>query len=289
MNRIIFIFTFILLSGFAKGQLAEVQARYNGVGDVDFVAYNNTSAPLFLNIDFADLENTTFNEPLPYIKLLQPGFNSLFTLHREPGAEAPRFNHQIKIFKSNPWSLADLDFPYLIPLAPGEVASVFNVASLKGFLGSEEPQSWNATGFLVEPGQPVFAARTGVVVEIVEASRKDDPQNWYHFWNNSITLLQPDGTLICYRNILPSNKKLKVGEKVFAGQHIGNVAPSAKELIVVIFQHSLNSSDLRFIIPQFVSDNQTGVLLTSLKYKVVHPNNIRGLEMTSREKRNYLK
>jgi hypothetical protein len=289
MNRFLYLFILLSLSVFAKGQLAEVQARYNSAGDVDFVAYNNTAAPLFLNLDFADLENTTFSEPLPYIKLLQPGFNTLFTLLRDPNAEVPRFNHQIHIFKSNPWSLADLDFPYLIPLAPGEEISVIDVQSLSGFMGSDEPQSWYATGFQVKPGQEVFAARTGTVVEIAGAVRKGEPQTWYHSWNNSVTLLQADGTLICYKNVLAAKGKLKVGEKVFAGQLLGNIATSATELIVVIFQHSLNSSDLRFIIPQFASESQTGVLLASKKYKVIHPNEIRGLEMSSREKRRNLK
>jgi hypothetical protein len=284
-------FLVILFLQFIKvnAQLAEVQANYNSSGDVDFVAYNNFPAPLFLNVDFADLENTTFNEPLPYIKLLQPGFNTLFTLHREPGADVPRFNHQIKVFKSNPWSLADLDFPYLIPLAPGEEVSPFEVKSLKGFWGSAEPQSWNASGFSVRPGQQVFAGRTGIVVEIAEAQRTGDPHTWHHTWNNSVTILQPDGTLICYRNVVDNNKKLKVNEKIFAGQLLGTVTPSASELIIVIFQNSLNSNDLRFIIPQFLSESGTGLLLTSQKYKVIHPTEIRGMEMTSREKRRNLK
>jgi hypothetical protein len=274
----------------ANAQFAEVQANYNSSGDVDFVAYNNSPAPLFLNIDFADLENTTFNEPLPYIKLLQPGFNTLFTLHREPGADVPRFNHQIKIFKSDPWSLADLDFPYLIPLAPGEEVSPFEVKSLEGFWGSAEPQSWNATGFSVRPGQQVFAGRTGIIVEIAGAQRTGDPQTWYHTWNNSITLLQPDGTLICYRNVSDNTKKLKVGEKIFAGQPLGTSSAFSNELVVVIFQHSINSPDLRFVIPQFVTgEKETGVLLVSKRYKAIHPAEIKKLELTKKEIRRYIR
>ncbi|RIH64781.1 hypothetical protein D1164_12090 [Mariniphaga sediminis] len=290
MSRIVLFFVFLFIFSATKAQLAEVQANYNSVGDVDFVAYNNTLAPLFLNVDFADLENTTFNEPLPYIKLLEPGFNTLFTLQRHPEAEVPRFNYQIKTFRSNPMSLADLDFPYLIPLAPGETVSVFDVKSLAGFWGSEEPESWNAVGFKARPGQPVFAGRNGIVVEIVGKERSGDPKIWYHTWNNSVTLLQPDGTLICYRNVVDNNKKLKVGEKVFAGQPLGVVAPQTTGLILLIFQHSLDSDKLRFVIPQFVTgENETGLLLSSQKYSVAHPEEIRGLEMSNREKRKYLK
>lgn len=289
MNRYLYFFLLMFFSYVGNAQLAEVQASYNSVGDVDFIAYNNTPVPVFLNIDFADLENTTFNEPLPYIKLLEPGFNTLFTLLRVPDAEVPRFNYQIKIFKSNPWSLADLDFPYLIPLAPGGEVSVVEVKSHAGFLGSSEPESWNATGFAVQSGQQVFAARTGTVVEIAGASRNGDPQTWYHAWNNSVTVLQPDGSLICYRNVTDNNKKLKAGEKIYAGQQLGVATPGADELIIVIFQHSLNSNNLRFIIPSFVSEGKTGILLNSGKYKVSHPVEIRAMEMSNREKRRFLK
>jgi hypothetical protein len=285
---LIAVFLFSLIK--SNAQLVEVQANYNGVGDVDFVAYNNTPAPLFLNVDFADLENTTFNEPLPYIKLLEPGFNTLFTLQRYPDADVPRFNYQIKVFKSDPMALADLDFPYLIPFEPGREISVFDVKNLEGFWGTGLPESWNATGFQATAGEPVFASRTGIVVEIVGAQRTGEPQTWYHTWNNSITVLQPDGTLICYRNVVDNSKKLKVNEKIFAGQQLGVVAPGSTEVIVLIFQHSLNSTDLRFVIPQFVAgEKETGILLSSRKYKVVHPIEIRGLEMSNREKRRNLK
>lgn len=289
MNRYLYIFLLLFVPSLLNAQPAEVQANYNSAGDVDFIAYNNTAAPLFLNIDFADLENTTFNEPLPYIKMLEPGFNTLFTLFRVPDADVPRFNYQINIYKSNPWALADLDFPYLIPLAPGEEVSVTEVKSPEGFMGTTRPESWNATGFAVRPGQQVFASRTGTVVEVAGSARNDDLQSWYHAWNNSVTVLQPDGTLICYRNVTDEAKKLKAGEKVYAGQQLGVVASGATELIVVIFQHSLKSKDLRFVIPSFVSENKTGILLTSEKYRVSHPSEIRGIEMTNREKRRILK
>lgn len=290
MNKLFLIATFLFLLSNANAQLVEVQANYNGVGDVDFVAYNNTPAPLFLNVDFADLENTTFNEPLPYIKLLEPGFNTLFTLQRYPDADVPRFNYQIKSFKSDPMALADLDFPYLIPFSTGKEVSVFDVKSLTGFWGTNLPESWNATGFHATSGEPVFASRTGIIVEIVGAQRTGEPQTWYHTWNNSITVLQPDGTLICYRNVLDNSKKLKVNEKIFAGQQLGVVASGSSEVIILIFQHSLNSTDLRFVIPQFViGENESGILLSSQKYKVVHPIEIKGREMNNREKRRNLK
>src|SRR5680860_339296 len=142
---ILFLFSFLCLETHA--QLVEVQANYNSIGDVNFIAYNNSKTPLFLNVDFADLENTMFNEPLPYVKLIEPGFNTLFTLERDLDAGVPRFNYQIKYFRSNPIAEVNLDFPYLIPFAPGIKLHSFDVKSIAGFWGAEEPESWTATGF----------------------------------------------------------------------------------------------------------------------------------------------
>lgn len=289
MNRLFSLILLLFVASGINAQLVEVQTNYTGGGDVEFVAHNNSPAPLFLKVDFADLENTSFNEPLPYIQLLDPGFNTLFILERDLDAGVPRFNYQIKSYRSNPMALADLDFPYLIPFSPDAEVSVFDVKNMDGFWGTEEPGSWNATGFKASPGQSVYASRNGIVVEVVGAERTGDPQSWYHTWTNTVTLLQPDGTLICYRNVADNGKKLKIGEKVFAGQQLGEVIPRADEMIMLIFQHSLNSSDLRFIIPRFViSESETGQLLPSRKYSVAHPKEIRGIEMTRREKRRNL-
>ncbi|MDD2381266.1 MAG: hypothetical protein WCY58_03970 [Mariniphaga sp.] len=290
MNKLIVLFFLFFGLAELRGQSVEVQANYNSVGDVDFIAYNNTSAPVYLNIDFADLENTVFHEPLPYIKFLEPGFNTLFTLFREPDAEVPRFNYQLKVFRSDPMSLTDLNFPYLIPFSEGLEVLVKEVKNLDGFWGSIAPGSWNATGFVTKSGEAVFASRSGIVVEVVGAKRTGDPQNWYHTWNHSVTLLHPDGTLICYRNVFDNGEKLRVGEKIFAGQQIGEVTKGADELIILIYQQKLNSSDLRFIIPQFVtSEDEVSLLLSSKKYTVIHPKDIKGLEMNSREKRRFLR
>lgn len=284
MYRFAILFVFLLFVKLSEAQLVEVQANYNSIGDVDFIAYNNSKAPLFLNIDFADLENTTFNEPLPYIRLLEPGFNSLFTLERDLDADVPRFNYQIKYFRSNPMAQINLNFPYLIPLAPGTDAQPFDVQNIKGFWRLKEPKGWLATGFVATQGQTVCAARNGIVVEVIGSVRNTDTLTWYNAWTNVITLLQSDGTLMCYHNVADPKKKLKIGDKVFAGQQLGVIAPGASELVLLNYRESLNSDDLVFIIPQFVTaKNKTELVTSSKKYKIVHPERIITLEMNKKE------
>lgn len=287
MKRLL-IFFFSIFGMNGLNAQVEVQADYNAVGDCIFSAYNNSAVPVYLQINFADMENTYFSEPLPYVKKITPGFNSLFTLPRDPNADVPRFNYDIKMFRSDPVAKVDLDFPYLIPFALGKKVKVFDVKEIDGFWGKDGLDSWTATGFYASSGDAVYAARNGIVVEIAGPERKGDPKTWYHAWNNSITLLQPDGTLICYHNVSVPPGKLKIGDSVYSGQEIAQVS-KAGNIIVLIFHDSLYSKNILFVIPKFVIDKSTrGILNSSTEYFVVHPKEVRALEMSKKEQRRML-
>ncbi|MFV0592467.1 MAG: M23 family metallopeptidase [Draconibacterium sp.] len=288
MSRILIFIVILLFSGNIRAQV-EVQADYNSIGDCLFSAYNNSGVPVYLQINFADLENTYFSEPLPYIKKLIPGFNNLFTLPRDPNADVPRFNYDIKMYRSDPMAKIDLDFPYLIPFEPGKRVKVFDVNEIDGFWGKNGLESWSATGFYANPGDKIFAARNGLVVEIAGVEKKGDPKTWYHAWNNALTLLQPDGTLICYHNISIQQGKLKIGDYVYAGQEIGRVTSGADNMKVLIFHDSMLSKTILFVIPQFLIDKtDISILNSSTEYVVVHPREIRALEMSKKEQRRFL-
>jgi hypothetical protein len=241
---------------------------------------------MYLHINFGDLQNTAFTETLPYVKRLTPGFNALFTLQRDLDADVPRFNYEIKSFRSNPRALVDLKYPYLIPFAPGKEVGVYDVKNIDGFYGSTKVDSWRATGFSAEPGAKVYASRNGIVCEVIGAKRTGKPETWYNGWNYTITVMQDDGTLLCYRNVFDKDKKLKVGEKIYAGQELGSLAPETASLELLIYHHSMSTKGLLFVIPQFVvSEGKSAIVNSATKYKVEHPADVRGKEMTKRERK----
>lgn len=289
MYKTIVFLMFTLTFAEIKAQLVEVQYNFNNIGDCIFGANNYAKTPMFLNLSFTNIEYTTFEEPLPYVKKLDPGFTGLFTLLREE-EKAPQFIFDIKTYRSNPVPDVNLDFPYLIPFAPGTRVKPVDVTNMTGFWGAEEPKSWKATGFVANPGEPVYAARQGQIVEIVGDSRSGDPKLWYHTWTNAITLLQPDGTLISYKNVIDKDKKLELNQKIQAGEILGEVAPNSSEIMLTMYHNSLTSSDLLFIIPLFVTaPGKTEIVNSALNIEVVHPLEIRGLEMSKKEIKKFLK
>ena len=290
MGKLFLLFVSIIFWFEIKAQIVEVQYDYNNVGDCIFGAANNSKTPIYLNLIFTSLENTRFTEALPYVKKLEPGYNGLFTLLRESETGAPIFIFEIKTFRSNPIPEVNLDFPYLIPFAQGTTVNPVNIESIKGFWGAEEPKNWKATGFEANAGDFVYAARQGQIVEITGENRSGDPKTWYNAWTNVITLLQPDGTLIVYKNVTDGNKNLKINQIIQAGEKLGEVAQNSSEVILLVYHNLLNSSDLQFIIPVFVTaQGKTEILNPALHIEVIHPNEVRALEMTKKEQRKFLK
>lgn len=272
-----------------KAQLVEVQYDYNSAGDYIFGAHNYAKTPLFLHLFFTNIEYTSFKEPLPYVKRVEPGFTSLFTLLREMEM-APQFLFQIKTFRSNPVASVNLDFPYLVPFTPGTFVKPVDIGNIDGFWGNEVPKLWKATGFAAKPGEPVHAARQGQIVEIAGSNRESDPKTWYHTWTNAITLLQPDGTLIIYKNVINKDKKTELNQKIQAGEILGEVAPGSSEIVLMIYHNTLSSPDLQFVIPLFVTlPGITEIVNSAQNIEVVHPAEIRGLEMTKKEQKSLLK
>ena len=128
------------------------------------------------------------------------------------------------------------------------------------------------------------------MVEIAEREKSENTRSWYNGWGNSITLLQPDGTLICYKNVVDPLNKLKLNQKVFAGEILGEVAPGTSELVLLIYHNTLLSDDFSFIIPQFqIGPGKIGMVTPSMPVEVIHPVEIRGLEMTKKEQKRLLK
>jgi hypothetical protein len=202
---------------------------------------------------------------------------------------APQFIFDIKTYRSNPVAIVNINFPYLVPFAPGTMVKPVDVKNIAGFWGDETPKSWKATGFGVKPGDVVYASRQGQIVEIAGVSRSGDPKLWYHTWTNSITLLQPDGTLITYKNVIDKEQKLELNQKIQAGEILGEVEPNSTEIVLMIYRNTLNSPDLQFVIPLFVTSvGKTEIVNSALNIEVVHPVEIVGLEMTKKEQKKLL-
>jgi hypothetical protein len=96
--------------------------------------------------------------------------------------------------------------------------------------------------------------------------------------------------LITYKNVIAKDKKPELNQKIQAGEILGEVAPNASEIVLLIYHNTLKSTDLQFIIPLFVTaPGKTEIVNSAQNIGVIHPVEVRGLEMTKKEQKKILK
>ena len=265
----------------------EVRTSYNaGSNSTLFSAYNKAEYPVFLHIYFNEVSRLSFHEKQPFIKKLPHGLTDLFVLDNSRERNLPRFPFKMKTYPSNPLAEINREYPYLLPLREGEVAIRRKVDnSSKELSVFPNPKEGVFYGFQVEPGQEVCACRKGVVVDIhsvVTAKPGTDFQDDFSY----ITLLHEDGTLATYFNVETKGKTLQPNQTIFPGEVFCNIDSHSNKLIVTFYYNRLFSDDFIFLGPRFqLSATETNILSLDKEYQVVHPKEIRALEMTKKEKK----
>jgi murein DD-endopeptidase MepM/ murein hydrolase activator NlpD len=111
----------------------------------------------------------------------------------------------------------DSEHIYKLPFAKGKS---FRVS--QGVNGKISHHDQNAWDFDMPEGSKVFAVRDGLVVDTEKKNSKNCKDKSCVKFNNYIKILHDDGTVIEYLHLKKNGVKVKPGQKVKAGLHIGN-------------------------------------------------------------------
>ena len=116
---------------------------------------------------------------------------------------------------------------YLLPFEHGKKYPLG-----QGYFGSSTHQgsSGYALDFSMDEGTPITAAREGIVESIKQDSNIGGPSANYAEYGNHIAIYHQDGTFASYAHIKKNGAKVKVGQRVKAGQLIalsGNTGQSS--------------------------------------------------------------
>ncbi|MEO9952493.1 M23 family metallopeptidase [Nonlabens sp.] len=110
----------------------------------------------------------------------------------------------------------DEDYVYELPFEKG---TSFKVG--QGYNGDISHQDKYAIDFDMPINTKVFACREGLVVEVVKKNSKHCADFKCADFNNYIKVLHSDGTIMQYLHFRKNGVRVKVGQKVVKGQHIG--------------------------------------------------------------------
>jgi len=109
-------------------------------------------------------------------------------------------------------------------------------------------------------GTKVFACREGLVVEVVKNNTKNCDKPSCADYNNYIKILHSDGTIMQYLHFRKNGVRVKPGQKVVKGQHIGfsgNVGWSTGPHLHIDLYLTDKDNNYKTLKTKFKTDNNT--------------------------------
>lgn len=132
-------------------------------------------------------------------------------------AEGYKFNTRYSHGFGNSKKTPDAEFRYRLPLGDG-TKTVVGQAPGGEITTHTGPDSLYAVDFSVAENTPVVAARDGTVIDVADNFTRGGEEADLLERANVVTLLHDDGSMASYVHLAPHSTKVKLGDKVSAGQ-----------------------------------------------------------------------
>lgn len=110
----------------------------------------------------------------------------------------------------------DKDYIYYLPFEKGKTQRIY-----QGYNGKFSHQNTNALDFDLKIGDKIFAAREGIVVDVVKNNTKSCPDISCAKFNNKIIIMHRDGTFADYAHLKYNGSEVNIGDEIEKGQLIG--------------------------------------------------------------------
>jgi murein DD-endopeptidase MepM/ murein hydrolase activator NlpD len=185
---------------------------------IDFFVQNRQSAEITVTLE-ADSSGMTPDISLPYTHTYE-GMKTTkaFSLAKKNNQGEPHYQYSFAWTWGSMQATHDDSYLYSLPYMPGDAYRVD-----QGFNGSyshygdfQYAIDWN-----MPQGTRIHAARGGVVAGFKDTSNEGGPDRKYQNSANYIMIKHDDGTIGEYAHLQQYGVKVRLGERVQAGQLIG--------------------------------------------------------------------
>ncbi len=174
-------------------------------------------APFHVQVTFSQLENLRTSVPLPARVVIPPGSRTtILTLTPADPLKGHRMAVSYLYAKGDPAAVHDPVAVYLFPWEHGIKRRLD-----QGYFGPTTHRNLRALDFAMPEGTKICAARAGVVIGVKQDERRGGPGREYAFRANAIDILHDDGTWANYAHLVYRGARVRVGDRVTAGQVIG--------------------------------------------------------------------
>ncbi len=184
-----------------------------------YFVINNYSGPIEIEVSFAESDNVTSKPMLPSRFIVQPGQSEiLFQISGINKYKSWKYSLEYQYIIGNPLAVPD-DEPYLLPFA--KKASFPVSQAFGGKFSHTDKQNEYAVDIVMPVNTPIYAARTGIVIEVNNDFFQGGTKQAYKAKANSIRILHKDGSMAVYAHLALEKAQVYPGLKVFSGQLIG--------------------------------------------------------------------
>lgn len=244
-RRTLLIFAIFLNSIAAFSQrIIELKYEPDSKGGYVFSCFNYAYCNYIIAVGFTSFDNLKCDRSLPFQAEVKPGYNKLFTISAIRAQEPVQFKYNSTYQKGCMSPDVNREFTYLLPIAPGMNAQVYEMSPDK----SIDSTSWYVIRMKMKPGDTIFAARKGVVNMVHDQDGANDAGQMSIGKENFVEIVQADCSFARYGILKKNTSLVKPGQSVRAGQPIGLVGGDAFG----------RGSDIRFSVYYYREEN--GVL-----------------------------
>lgn len=185
-----------------------------------FYIRNNYAGPVEVEVSFTEQENARALPELPQRFVIAPGESeTLFEVGGINESESWRFTLQYRYALGSPLTEYTAIESYLPPIAPG--ASFQISQAFDGNFSHTDEQNKYAVDIVMPVGTPVYAAKAGMVMEVINDFYKGGTNEAYSSKANSIRILHDDGSMAIYAHLEEDKARVYPGLKVITGQLLG--------------------------------------------------------------------
>ncbi|MGZ4991088.1 MAG: peptidoglycan DD-metalloendopeptidase family protein [Methylobacter sp.] len=181
---------------------------------------NDYAGPVEVEIDFIDQENVQVTPNLPRRFVVGPGkSDTLFQVSGINEQESWRLELKYRYIIGSPLAHYNANVSYLPPLAPNAAFQISQ--AFGGSFSHNDEQNKYAVDIMMPVGMPVYAARSGIVLEAEDDYYNGGSNKAYTSEANNIRILHDDGSMAVYAHLELEKAQVHPGMAVAAGQLIG--------------------------------------------------------------------
>jgi hypothetical protein len=240
-----------------------VRVGYEIVGEsVQFFANNEFYAPVELKLDFQKIRGLEYPHPDdPLHWTLEPrSTTTLVALGILPASPQPIAQYRYEFLVGDPKARHRPAEPYRLPYAVASDSVVSQ--AYPDVVTHNTPDSQFAIDFAMPVGTDVFAARGGIVFDMVAGNFEGGTDASRHLsLANVVRILHDDGTYAIYAHLNWNSVRVRVGDRVERGEYIadsGNTGfSSGPHLHFVVVRNT--GMSMQSVPVEFAGPNQTPV------------------------------